>query len=89
MGQTVSKPIQFALDCILLKNKNFEVTNFEITNFKIGNFEQKLLCNNNSCKKVNKFIKTCKNTALNNAGCQTLQKTGKLLNATDNLFNSM
>ena len=79
MGQTVSKPIQFALDCILLKNKNFEVTNFEITNFKIENFEQKLLCSNNRCKKLNKFIKTCKNTALNNTGCKTFQKTGKFL----------
>ena len=72
MGQTVSKPIQFALDCILWKNKNFEVTNF-----KIENFEQKLLCSNNRCKKLNKFIKTCKNTALNSAGCQNFQKTGK------------
>ena len=77
MGQTVSKPIQFALDYILLKNKNFEVTNFEITNFKIENFEQKLLCRNYRCKKVNKFIKKCKNTALNKTGCQTFQKTGK------------
>ena len=72
MGQTVSKPIQFALGCILWKNKNFE-----ITNFKIENFEQKLLCSNNRCKKLNKFIKTCKNTALNKTGCQTFQKIGK------------
>ena len=77
MGQTVSKPIQFALDCILWKNKNVEITNFEITNFKIKNFEQKLLCSNNRCKKLNKFIKTCKNTALNHAVCKTFEKTGK------------
>ena len=72
MGQTVSKPIQVALDYILKKN-----INFEITNFKIENFEQKLLCSNNRCKKLNKFIKTCKNTSLNNTGCKTFQKKGK------------
>ena len=72
MGQTVSNTIQFALDCILRKNKNFEVTNF-----KIENFEQKLLCSNNRCKKLNKFIKICKNTAINNTCCKTVQTTGK------------
>ena len=74
MGKTVSKPIQVALDCILWKNKNFEVSNF-----KIKNFEQKLLCCNNRCKKVNKFIKKCKNTAWDNTGCKTFQTIGKLL----------
>ena len=64
MGKSVSKLIQFALDCILWKSKNLE---------------QKLLCSSNRCKKVNKFIKTCKNTALNNTGCKTFQKTGKFL----------
>ena len=64
MGKTVSKPIQFALDCILWKNKDLE---------------QKLLCSSNRYKKVNKFIKTCKNTALNNTGCKTFHKLGKFL----------
>ena len=72
MGQAVSKPIQVALDYILWKNKNFE-----ITNFKIKNFEQKLLYSNNRCKKLNKFIKTCKNTAINNTCCKIFQTTGK------------
>ena len=70
MGKTVSKPIQVALDCILWRK--IDVTNFE-------QVYRKLLSCNNKCKKINKFIKSCKKNAFNNAGCKTVQTTGKFL----------
>ena len=76
MGKTVSKPIQVALDCFLWRYKNFDITNFE-------QVYRKLFWSNNKCKKVNKFIKTCKKTALSNTGCKILQTTGQVLNVTD------
>ena len=67
MGKAVSKPIQVALDCFLWRN--IDVTNFD-------QVYRKLLWSNNRCKKVNKFIKTCKKTAFVNTDCIILQTTG-------------
>ena len=67
MGKAVSKPIQVALDCFLWRN--IDVTNFD-------QVYRKLLWSNNRCKKLNKFIKTCKKTAFVNTGCKILQTTG-------------
>ena len=80
MGKAVSKPIQVALDCFLWRN--IDVTNFD-------QVYRKLLWSNNRCKKVNKFIKSCKKTSLNNAYCKIVQTTGKPLNVTDNYYYIM
>ena len=80
MGKAVSKPIQVALDCFLWRN--IDVTNFD-------QVYRKLLWSNNRCKKLNKFIKTCKKTAFVNTGCKILQTTGQLINITHNYYNIM
>ena len=67
MDKTVSKPIQVTIDCILWEK--IDVKNVE-------QVYRKLLWSNKNCKKVNKFIKSCKKTALNNTGCKILQTTG-------------
>ena len=67
MGKSVSKPIQVVMDCILWRK--IDVTNIE-------QVYRKLFWSNNRCKKINKFIKTCKKTALNNTGRKILQTSG-------------
>ena len=80
MGKTFLKPTQVALDCNLWRKKDF--TSFE-------EVYRKLLWNNKKCKNLNKFIKSCKKNAFNNAGCKCVQTTGKLLNVTDSFFSTL